>query len=172
MKTNVRPNSPYIVYDDIFESIKSNTTTDIIVPHVVDNIGSFDSGFAVALARNYPIVKANYEIMSIYKLGENQIIKIDGEKKRNLIFVNMIAQNNLPSKKGKRSLNYLSLVKCMALLGTFIKNNYDSIDSDKLEIHAPKFGVGSAGGNWTFISELITDIWGQYQVSIHAPKRS
>jgi len=77
MKTNVRPNSPYIVYDDIFEFINNNTSTDIIVPHIVNNVGSFDSGFATAVARNYPIVKANYELMGVYKLGENQVIKID-----------------------------------------------------------------------------------------------
>ena len=172
MKTNVRPNSPYVVYDDIFEFIKNNTLTDIIVPHVVNNIGTFDSGFASAVAKNYPIVKANYELMGVYKLGENQVIKIDGDnKKRNLIFVNMIAQNGLPSKKNPRPLNYLSLVRCMSLLGSFIKNNYNSEDSNKLEIHAPKFGAGSSGGNWNFISDLITDIWGNYEVRVHVPKR-
>lgn len=172
MKTNVELSMPRIVYGDIFDHIKRNDSCDIIVPHVVNNAGHFDSGFASALARNYPIVKANYELLSIYKLGENQVIKIDEDKKRNLIFVNMIAQNGLPSKKNTRPLNYLSLVKCMALLNNFIKNNYNSIDSNKLEIHAPKFGAGSSGGNWSFISNLIEDIWSDHQVFIHIPKRN
>jgi hypothetical protein len=43
----------------------------------------------------------------------------------------------------------------------FLKNN------ENIEIHAPKFGSGLAGGNWNFISDLIEDIWGKYNVFIY-----
>ena len=29
----------------------------------------------------------------------------------------------------------------------------------KVEIHAPKFGVGNAGGDWRIIHQLIEDSW-------------
>jgi len=157
-----------LVHGDLFESIKKHTS-DILVPHVVDNSGKFNSGFASAVEKNYPIVKANYEMLATYKLGENQFIKVETGK-RNIVFVNMIAQNS-NSKRSKRQINYLSLVKCMAGVGTYIRNSCSEIDSKKIEIHAPKFGCGYAGGNWNFISDLIDDIWVDFTTFVYSPKR-
>lgn len=170
MKNNLHNIASYkLIFGDLFESIKKQHT-DAIVPHVVSNSGKFSSGFAAAVEKNYPIVKANYEMLSTYKLGENQFIKIDAGNRRSIIFVNMIAQNS-NARRGKRQLNYLSLVKCMALISTYIRNNYSEIDSNKVEIHAPKFGCGFAGGNWNFISDLIDDVWGDYTTYVYTPKR-
>jgi hypothetical protein len=36
-----------------------------------------------------------------------------------------------------------------------------------VQIHAPKFGCGLAGGNWNFIQDLITDIWKNIQVFVY-----
>jgi hypothetical protein len=41
---------------------------------------------------------------------------------------------------------------------------------NKVQIHAPKFGSGLAGGNWAFIQELIKDIWNNYSVFIYHNK--
>lgn len=136
---------------------------------MVATSGGFNSGFASVIEKNYPIVKANYELSTSYKLGENQFIKIDSTNKRNIVFVNMICQNS--AKRGKRQLNYLALVKCMASISNYIRNNYSEFDSNKIEIHSPKFGCGSSGGNWNFISDLIDDIWGDFSTYVYSPKK-
>lgn len=170
MKNNIHNNTSYkLIFGDLFENIKKQQS-DIIIPHVVATTGGFNSGFALVVEKNYPIVKANYELSTMYKLGESQIIKIDSQNKRNIIFVNMICQNH--NKKAKRQLNYLALVKCMANVSNYIRNNYSEFDSNKVEIHAPKFGCGTSGGNWNFISDLIDDIWGDFSTYIYCPKRN
>lgn len=170
MKNNLYNTSYKLVFGDLFEDI-SKQSADCIIPHVVSNMNGFNSGFASAIEKRYPIVKANYDLLTIYKLGENQFIKINAGGKRSLIFVNMIAQN-ANTKRGKRQLNYLSLVRCMAGISVYIKNNYSEFDSNKIEIHSPKFGCGAAGGNWTFISDLIDDIWGEFPTFVYSPKRT
>lgn len=170
MRNNLHNAFSYkLIFGDLFESIKK-AHTDILVPHLVSNSGRFSSGFSSAVEKNYPIVKANYELISVHKLGDNQIIKIDAGNRRNIIFVNMIAQN-INVRKGKRQINYLSLVRCMAGISSYIKNNYSEIDSNKIEIHAPKFGCGIAGGNWNFISDLIDDVWEDFTTYVYSPKR-
>jgi hypothetical protein len=169
---NLQNDTTYrLVFGDLFDFVKKNTSADIIIPHVVNNSGSFNSGFAAAVEKYYPIVKANYDLMTLYKLGDNQFIKIDAGNKRNIVVVNMIAQNSNTKKKLRRQLNYFSLVKCMAGVNHYIKNNYSEFDANKFEIHAPKFGCGTSGGNWNFISDLIEDIWGGYSVCVYSPKR-
>lgn len=170
MKNNTHNASYNLIFGDLFDSI-SKHSADIIIPHVVSNVGGFNSGFASLIEKNYPIVKANYDLLAIHKLGEDQFIKIDAGGKRKLIFVNMIAQNS-NVKRGKRQLNYFSLVKCMGGVYSYIKNNYSEFDSNKVEIHSPKFGCGIAGGNWNFISELIDDVWGDFSTFVYCPKRN
>lgn len=156
-----------LIYGDIFETInKLNKNIDIIIPHVCNNSGKFDTGFSSILEKKYPEVKMNYELLHSYKLGENQKIKVN-----NLIFINMICQNGSINKNNPRPLNYFSLVKCMSDVGHFIKNNYSDSDIKELQIHCPKFGAGSSGGNWNFISDLIEDIWGTLNVSVYSHKR-
>ena len=38
----------------------------------------------------------------------------------------------------------------------------------KIEIHAPKFGTGSAGGDWKIIKQLIDDSWGSINTFIYS----
>ena len=47
----------------------------------------------------------------------------------------------------------------------YIKQNFDQ--DHNVQIHAPKFGSGLAGGNWNFISCLIEDIWDGIPVFIY-----
>jgi hypothetical protein len=47
---------------------------------------------------------------------------------------------------------------------TNLKNEFPDFTT---EIHSPKLGTGVAGGNWSLIEELITDIWGTSNVFIY-----
>ena len=181
MQTKTQNQKKYrLVYNEnIFDIIKSrvtaeNTGSTVFVPHVCNNIDLFDAGFASQIADKYPEVKANYHMLGKSflrnNLGHSQIIKVyeQPKYKHALYFVNMISQNGVKNFNNTRPLNYAALVRSMIQLSQhihsqtgFLKNN------ENIEIHAPKFGSGLAGGNWNFISDLIEDIWGKYNVFIY-----
>jgi hypothetical protein len=178
IKTTSRPN--YILTkQDIFDSVNKRIAAGhagatIFVPHVCNNIDLFGAGFAAAIAQEYPVVKANYHMLGKNflknNLGHSQIVKLKEDKKYKhaLYAVNMIAQNGIRSASNPRPLNYAALVKSMIQVSHFIQNNTGfSAKTENIEIHAPKFGSGLAGGNWNFISDLIEDIWGRYTVFVY-----
>lgn len=145
-----------------------NNGCSIIVPHVCNNINLFGAGFAAATAKHYPIVKANYHMLANKQtLGYTQFVSVAENKRygHKLIFANMIAQNNTMSRSNMRPLNYGALTKCMFMVSQYITQNFDK--ENPVQIHAPKFGSGLAGGNWNFISDLIKDIWFNQTVFIY-----
>ena len=178
-KTRQNQNLYLINNNDIFECIKKRTRAEsngstIIVPHVCNNIDLFDAGFAGQIAQYYPEVKANYHMLGKTflknNLGHAQIIKVyeQPKYKHKLYFVNMISQNGVRSPKNPRPLNYAALIRSMIHVSQFIHSNTSFFQkNENVEIHAPKFGSGLAGGNWNFINDLIDDIWSKYSVYIY-----
>jgi hypothetical protein len=72
----------------------------------------------------------------------------------------MIGQNGIINRESNpRPLKYPALVAAMQNVARTASDLTDLTDGTKVEIHAPKFGSGLAGGNWNFICDLITDIW-------------
>lgn len=181
MKTKQKINYSYkTVYNqDIFESIlkrvnAKNSGATIVVPHVCNNIDLFGAGFAGQVADKYPEVKSNYHLLGKNflrsNLGHCQFITVyeDKQYKHKIIFANMIAQNGIISHSNPRPLNYAALCRSMIGVSQFISMNTGfNGKNEKVEIHAPKFGSGLAGGNWNFISELINDVWNKYPVFIY-----
>ena len=169
----------YVNNKDIFSLIKNRTNADhtgstVFVPHVCNNCDIFSAGFAAQIAEQYSVVASNYHLLGKKFLKENmgycQNIKVFEEQKykHKLYFCNMIAQDGFINNKNIRPLNYLALVKSMVSLSRFVKNETGFLQkTEKVEIHAPKFGSGIAGGNWNFIENLIEDIWGEYNVYIY-----
>lgn len=168
----------HLINGDIFEisykRVSSDRGCSVIIPHVCNNVDVFGGGFAAAVSDRFPIVKENYHLLGKSFLKNNfghvQFIDVPIKNKfgNKLIFANMIAQNGLPDRNNRRCLNYATLVKSMVLVSNYIKNNTNKIDDNiNIEIHAPKFGSGIAGGNWNFISDLIEDIWYQHDVFIY-----
>lgn len=162
-----------VINGDLFiyvnELINSrNYGSSIIVPHVCNNIDCFGAGFAMSVAKYYPIVKSNYHLLANKQiLGYTQFVTAIENKDfgNKLIFANMIAQNGIISHKNSRPLNYGALVKSMLLVNQFISQNFDKNNS--VQIHTPKFGCGLAGGNWDFIEELIKDIWTKHPIYVY-----
>lgn len=177
MTNNKKYNSFITLDSNIFdiseERVSSgNLGSTVIIPHVCNNINLFGAGFAAAVASRYPEVKENFHMLgNKAKLGNVQFVTIKNNKqhRRNLIFANMIAQNRVIDKNNPRPLNYASLVNCMTTVRDFAKNLLDT-EHDKVEIHCPRFGCGLAGGNWNFISELIKDIWSDFDIFIYILK--
>jgi hypothetical protein len=184
MKTQTRYNKQtYLTStNDIFSVISERVKADnngctVIVPHVCNNVDAFGAGFAGQVASNFPTVKADYHMLGKTflknNLGYTQFLKVYEQPKyrHRLIFANMIAQNGIVSPQNPRPLNYLALAKCMVGISKFIAEQTDFLNkNENVEIHAPKFGSGLAGGNWNFIGNLIEDIWTPYKVYIYTQK--
>lgn len=158
------------IFDSIISVIKtSKVTTNIIVPHVCNNVNVFGGGFTGSIDKYFPIVKANYNMLgNKSKLGYTQFVTAKNNPSNNskIIFANMIAQNKTINKNNPRPINYAALMTCMLNVRDQIinlKKDNDSIN----QIHAPKFGSGLAGGDWKFIEKLIEDIWFDIPVYIY-----
>jgi hypothetical protein len=171
-KTHKNQFSYHLINDNLFKIISqilsTNIETSIIIPHVCNNVNAFGAGFAEALSDKFPSVKANFHVNGPQKLGHTQFITAESNNSKNnkIIIANMIAQNGLLNTKNKRPLHYPSLVKCMYDVNIFC-NKIKKETEFKVQIHAPKFGSGLAGGNWIFISELIDDIWNSQTVFVY-----
>ena len=177
MKTKNLDDSTFhlVKNSNLFDVIRSRIDagingSSIIVPHVCNNVNAFGAGFAGQISEFYPQVKANFHVLGHQsKLGHTQFIKVKENKQYgySITFANMIAQNKLINSNNKRPLNYAALVYCMNQVKLYAKDLKKKDDSSKVEIHAPKFGSGLAGGNWDFISCLINDIWSDLSVFIY-----
>lgn len=180
MSTKVLRNSNIIYSNrDIFESVEQRITagpngSTVFIPHVCNNIDLFGAGFAASIAAKYPEVKANYHMLGKsflkHNLGHAQILKIkeDPKYKHSIYVVNMIAQNGIKSQSNPRPLNYAALTKSMIQVSHYIQMKTGFVNkTENVEIHAPKFGSGLAGGNWNFLSDLIEDIWGKFFVTVY-----
>lgn len=168
----------YISDIDIFPSIRQRIASGIngstvIVPHVCNNVNAFGAGFAGSISSHYPEVKENYHLLGAnMRLGHTQFISVGKDKTYNheIIIANMIAQNGIIHKKNPRPLNYAALVQCMLGVRNYSQNIASTHDKTKVEIHAPRFGSGLAGGNWEFIENLIQDIWTNIDIFIYLVK--
>lgn len=160
----------YYVKGDLFQNVKS-VSTDVIIPHVCNNIGAWGSGFVLPLAKNYPEAKEaylkwykgeNWIGSSEFAIGNTQIVAVDP----GVFVANMVAQDGITkgsmgdrSRVVDRPLRYDSLVKCMIEVAEFALAIYP-----RMVIHCPKFGSGLAGGDWNFIEYLIEDIWNKSDI--------
>lgn len=168
MPTKILSENNYIlskrnIFIDTRERINSKQNgCTVVIPHVCNNIGVFNGGFAAAVAKEYPVVQQNYSLLgSKMKLGHTQFVSVakNNDYGYEIIFANMIAQNKIRTSKNTRPLNYAALAYCMSTVKIFAKEYRKNHENLNVEIHCPKFGSGLAGGNWRFISELIKDAW-------------
>lgn len=176
MATKYSMNHKYsLVKGDIFhyaqERINAGVNgSHVVIPHVCNNVNGFGAGFAADVAEKFPEVKANFHMLGKNaKLGSVQFITVETNKqyKYELTIANMIAQNKLISHNNPRPLSYAALAYCMNQVRGYTNNLSKQSESNRVEIHAPKFGSGLAGGNWNFISELIDDLWYDTDVFIY-----
>ena len=98
IKTSTRPVYTTVSKRNIFTETKDRIQgkqngATVIVPHVCNNIGLFNGGFAAAVAKEYPLVKENYSMLGQkMKLGYTQFVTVakDSEYNYEIIFANMI----------------------------------------------------------------------------------
>lgn len=116
-----------------------------IIAHVVNNCGAWGAGFVMALSRRWPQPEARYRASgSSHVLGTVQLVEV-----QSLLWVaNMCAQNGFPTRERRRALDYRALEQCLGRLAV-------ESESRRASIHAPRFGAGIAGGDWTMIEQII-----------------
>jgi len=171
------PKIVHVKNQEIFKSaentVKNNPNINIVIPHVCNNIGLFGAGFAESINNYNSSVKANFLMLgSKTKLGYTQFIDVYTNPKSNnrVIIANMIAQNGVIHKiKNPRPLNYLYLVACMIKVRDYI-NELNKKNDTITQIYTPRFGSGLAGGNWSFIENIVEDIWTNIPVYIYYKK--
>ena len=144
----------YII-GDLFAVIEGKEN-HIIIPHVCNTIGAWGAGFVVPLGKYFPKARERYIEWAERKdkgiplqLGLSQNVFIN----QKLTVVNMIGQLDTGlGINGRPPIRYWALAKCLRDVAGLAQ----ALDA---EIHAPKFGAGLAGGNWTFIETLINECW-------------
>lgn len=152
---------------DLFDQPK--LSGNIIIPHIVNNIGAWGSGFVIPLGEAHPIAKEAYlNDYRAYKnaklpmLGVCRVVNCD----HGIYVANMCAQTGIMSHStgdrlsvNHKPIRYAALIKCMQK----VAGAAHYLDAS---IVAPKFGSDRAGGTWEFIEELIEEIWCNVKVTI------
>lgn len=151
---------------DLFEYVPAKLKSDgknVLIPHVVNDVGAFGAGFVLPLGKKYPAAKDAYLTwgdrakacegddprgVSPFSQGNTEALCVAEKTETSpAIFVAHMCAQTLG---GPRPLNYSHLVTCMQEVARSF---------GACEIHAPMFGSGLAGGDWNFIEDLIEDIW-------------
>jgi hypothetical protein len=143
---------------DLFKNLPSDVT--VLIPHIVNNIHAWGSGFVVPLANRFPISKKKYMDEKVLELGKTQFISVD-----NFIICNMIAQNGIKNSTNKFPIKYNFLEDCMVSVGEKALKIRD-IDGS-VKIICPMFGSNRAGGDWEIIESMIKNIWNDLDIEIY-----
>jgi len=115
------------------------------IVHICNNIGLWGAGFVLAVSRKWPKTKIEFKSKE-FKLGDIQIIEVE----KDIVVINMIAQNGIFSRDNLVPINYDALKKCLKQVNEFAYFNDYSV-------HMPKIGTGLAKGKWEIIEEIIND---------------
>jgi len=153
---------------DLFARIKG--LGRVVIPHVCNNVGAWGAGFVVPLGKAFPKARKDYlewhrdrqtSCHTAFVLGSTQFVTVDDE---NLVVVaNMIGQGRIGRGRPPR---YNALVHCMEDVADFVLS--EDVGPSSYEIHCPLFGSGLAGGDWSFIRELIEDCWVRLGIGVTA----
>lgn len=151
------------VKGDLFDNIPKG---NVLIPHIVNDIGAWGSGFVIPLGEKFPEAKKRYlhrDKQCYQSLGRCQFVLCKLEMDRGVTVANMCAQTGIMghstgdrAKVNSKPIRYAALVKCLEKVEGYCKVSKDC--KHPVDILAPKFGSDRAGGNWDFIEELIEEI--------------
>lgn len=127
------------------------TGPQIIAQIVNDKTPNWGAGFARTIRNKYPSAQKDFREWVAqnpreFKLGNTQICIVSEE----LYIVNMIAQHGY-GVSVKPRIRYTALRDCLLQLKEAAINK-------NAGVHMPRIGTGYAGGNWSYILELIDEV--------------
>lgn len=126
-----------------------------MIIHCCNDVGAWGAGFVVALSKRWKKPENEYRLWyrsqgegrNKFKLGEIQVVDIQSD----LAVVNMIGQADCyPDKDGNPPIRYDAIKSCLEKVAKEAKDRNSSV-------HAPRFGAGLAGGDWSKIEALLTE---------------
>ncbi len=132
-------------------ALEPRGTGPVIVAQVVnDKTPNWGAGFARALKDKFPSVQRDFRTWvasnpGAFSLGNAHVAQVND----NLRVVSMIAQRGYGESNRPR-IRYAALRDCLKQL----KNVADDVGAT---VHMPRIGTGYAGGNWSYIAELIDE---------------
>lgn len=140
-----------------------------VITHICNNKDRWGAGFALELSKRWSRPEAMYhhlysgqEGVSMPRLGDIHVVLVEVD----IVVVNMVAQNGLPSKNNPKPCDLPALKNCLMTL----KHRLDDAKI-KPSIHMPKIGTGFGGRDWTLEIEPIVDstIALKYNVTVYTP---
>jgi len=133
-------------------ALEPRRTGPQIIAHIVnDKTPNWGAGFARAVRNKYPSVQKDFKEWAVmnpdkFSLGNTKTSIASDE----LYIVNMIAQHGY-GESVKPRIRYAALRDCLHQLNKITLSKGASV-------HMPRIGTGYAGGNWSYILELIDEI--------------
>lgn len=163
-----------VVNGDVTDPKITTLNEVVIIPHVCNNginlagVGVMGAGVAKALKDKWALVYDVYKKMEkesdrglTDKLGQVCYAKVNNR----IVVANMIAQHRIISDNNPYPIRYKALIECMISIVDYIRMIQRQVNVP-VTIHCPKFGSELSGGSWTFILELIREIWLESGVNV------
>ena len=125
-----------------------------MIIHVSNSVGGWGRGFVLALSKVDPtpewLFRQCWSRKRNHQLGDVQFGAFipESEPSRRYWFANMVAQEGVGQKNGP-PIRYQALETCLEKVAAACKR------LENVEVHAPRFGCGLAGGDWQGVEPLI-----------------
>ncbi len=182
------PKLYHIVLGDLFKEIHltGSKTARKVIPHIVNDSNKFGKGFAESVKKNIPVAENLYRWAANndksghfkytteweavgtpheFKLGKNISTELKYEETK-LCIMHMIAQHSIFDElTNPKPIKYEALIGCMSLIRD--RMNKAKTLGVEVEIHAPRFGSGNAGGTWEFIEDIINEVWVEAEIPVY-----
>lgn len=123
--------------------------------HCCNDLGLWGSGFVLAVSSRWPAPEnCYYDWGGPYELGQVQLVKVEEE----LYVLNMIGQHGVGTRgSSEPPVRYEAIRKCLKQVAAYAKDETFKGPYKSCSIHAPKFGAGLAGGDWSVIERIIQE---------------
>jgi Zn-dependent peptidase ImmA (M78 family) len=122
-----------------------------LIAHIVnDKTANWGAGFGRTVRERYPMAQLEFRRWvsrdpTNLNLGNVHVSTVSDD----LLLVHMIAQHGY-GESYKPRLRYDALVKCL-------RKVKDISEEQHASVHMPRIGTGYAGGNWSYILELVDE---------------
>jgi O-acetyl-ADP-ribose deacetylase (regulator of RNase III) len=131
-----------------------------LLVHCVNNVYSFGSGIAGAIAKKYPVCKQRYMDRASWGLGDVQYVEIG----KGLYIVNLCGQRNVGNFYETIPFRYESLQDGLIQIREDLRTKKVM---DKSSLSFPRIGCSLAGGSWAKVEEVIVRVFKDTYIPIY-----
>lgn len=119
-----------------------------LICHISNDLGGWGAGFVLAISKKWKRPEIVYRSISDLVLGTIQPIRVE----KDIMVINMIAQHGIGIDNVTKipPIRYDALRECLKK----VNNVAEELNAT---VHAPRFGAGLAGGDWSIIEQIIKE---------------